>query len=70
MAFKDCSADFTDDVRHRLRGAWRAVERVDPRTTNNKLATYQAFFNSSGDSSPAHMASCHHREMGPTHLPK
>eukprot|EP00983_Pelagomonas_calceolata_P133397 1161961-Pelagomonas_calceolata.AAC.6 len=36
--------DFTDDLRHRLRGAWRVVEGVDPRTTNNKLATYQAFF--------------------------
>eukprot|EP00983_Pelagomonas_calceolata_P042463 1138512-Pelagomonas_calceolata.AAC.1 len=31
--------DFTDDLRHRLRGAWRAVEGVDPRTTNNKQAT-------------------------------
>eukprot|EP00983_Pelagomonas_calceolata_P003259 106021-Pelagomonas_calceolata.AAC.1 len=36
--------DFTDDLRHRLGGAWRAVEGVDLRTTNNKLATYQAFF--------------------------
>eukprot|EP00983_Pelagomonas_calceolata_P127898 1161458-Pelagomonas_calceolata.AAC.1 len=36
--------DFRDDLRHRLCGAWRAVEGVDPRTTNNKLATYQAFF--------------------------
>eukprot|EP00983_Pelagomonas_calceolata_P072258 1151637-Pelagomonas_calceolata.AAC.1 len=26
--------DFTDDLRHRLSGAWRAVEGVDPRTTN------------------------------------
>eukprot|EP00983_Pelagomonas_calceolata_P023629 743836-Pelagomonas_calceolata.AAC.1 len=36
--------DFADDLRHRLRGAWRAVEGGDLRTTNNKLATYQAFF--------------------------
>eukprot|EP00983_Pelagomonas_calceolata_P078829 1154399-Pelagomonas_calceolata.AAC.3 len=37
--------DFTDDLRHRLRGAWRAVEGgVDPWTTNNKLTTYQASF--------------------------
>eukprot|EP00983_Pelagomonas_calceolata_P003556 116198-Pelagomonas_calceolata.AAC.1 len=36
--------DFTDDLRHRLCSAWRAAEGVDPRTTNNKLATYQAFF--------------------------
>eukprot|EP00983_Pelagomonas_calceolata_P035850 1121943-Pelagomonas_calceolata.AAC.1 len=36
--------DFTDDLSHRLHGAWRAVEGVYPRTTNNKLATYQAFF--------------------------
>eukprot|EP00983_Pelagomonas_calceolata_P018155 569257-Pelagomonas_calceolata.AAC.1 len=59
MAFKDCGAvsfvtaikqgtpislqDFTHDLRHRLRGAWRAVEGVDPQTTNNKLATYHAF---------------------------
>eukprot|EP00983_Pelagomonas_calceolata_P060584 1146448-Pelagomonas_calceolata.AAC.2 len=34
--------DFTDDLRYRLCGAWRAVEGVDPRTTNNKWATYQA----------------------------
>eukprot|EP00983_Pelagomonas_calceolata_P038689 1136871-Pelagomonas_calceolata.AAC.2 len=44
MAFKECDADFTGDLRHGLRGAWRAVEGVDPRTTNNALATYQAFF--------------------------
>eukprot|EP00983_Pelagomonas_calceolata_P078287 1154211-Pelagomonas_calceolata.AAC.1 len=25
--------DFTDDLRHRLRGAWRAVEGVDPGET-------------------------------------
>eukprot|EP00983_Pelagomonas_calceolata_P109663 1159581-Pelagomonas_calceolata.AAC.2 len=36
--------DFTDDLRHRLRCAWRAVEGVDLRRTNNILATYQAFF--------------------------
>ena len=36
--------DFTDDLKYRMRSAWRAVEGVDPRTTNNKLATYQAFF--------------------------
>eukprot|EP00983_Pelagomonas_calceolata_P025845 809773-Pelagomonas_calceolata.AAC.1 len=36
--------DFTDDLRHRLRSAWGAVEGVDSRTTNDKLATYQAFF--------------------------
>eukprot|EP00983_Pelagomonas_calceolata_P002241 75777-Pelagomonas_calceolata.AAC.1 len=36
--------DFSDDLRHRLHGAWRAVEGVNPRRTNNKLATYQAFF--------------------------
>eukprot|EP00983_Pelagomonas_calceolata_P007259 236495-Pelagomonas_calceolata.AAC.1 len=30
--------DFTDNFRHRLRGAcqWRAVEGVDPRTISNK----------------------------------
>eukprot|EP00983_Pelagomonas_calceolata_P015065 478604-Pelagomonas_calceolata.AAC.1 len=36
--------DFTDDLRHRFHGAWRAVEGVDLQTTNNKLATYQALF--------------------------
>eukprot|EP00983_Pelagomonas_calceolata_P116710 1160339-Pelagomonas_calceolata.AAC.6 len=35
---------FTDDLRHRLRGAWRVVEGVDPQTTNNKLAAYQVLF--------------------------
>eukprot|EP00983_Pelagomonas_calceolata_P052181 1142726-Pelagomonas_calceolata.AAC.1 len=34
--------DFTDDLRHRLRGVWREVEGVDPREANNKVATYQA----------------------------
>eukprot|EP00983_Pelagomonas_calceolata_P053499 1143317-Pelagomonas_calceolata.AAC.1 len=33
--------DFTDDMRHILRGVWRDVEGVDPQETN-KLATYQA----------------------------
>eukprot|EP00983_Pelagomonas_calceolata_P047660 1140746-Pelagomonas_calceolata.AAC.3 len=36
--------DVIDDSSHRLRGAWRAVEGVDPRTTNNRLATYHTFF--------------------------
>eukprot|EP00983_Pelagomonas_calceolata_P041535 1138117-Pelagomonas_calceolata.AAC.2 len=36
--------DFTDDLRHRLRDVWRDVEGVDPRETNDKLATYQALF--------------------------
>eukprot|EP00983_Pelagomonas_calceolata_P009973 323720-Pelagomonas_calceolata.AAC.1 len=34
--------DFTDNLRHRLHGAWRAVEGVDSQTTNIKLPTYQA----------------------------
>eukprot|EP00983_Pelagomonas_calceolata_P077895 1154059-Pelagomonas_calceolata.AAC.2 len=34
--------DFTDDLRHRLHGAWRAVEGVDSQTTNNKLPTCHA----------------------------
>eukprot|EP00983_Pelagomonas_calceolata_P026601 834004-Pelagomonas_calceolata.AAC.1 len=36
--------DFTVGLRHRLHGVWRDVEGVDPRETNNKLATYQALF--------------------------
>eukprot|EP00983_Pelagomonas_calceolata_P042117 1138352-Pelagomonas_calceolata.AAC.2 len=36
--------DFTDNFRHRLCAVWRNVEGVDPRETNNKLATYQALF--------------------------
>eukprot|EP00983_Pelagomonas_calceolata_P021863 685908-Pelagomonas_calceolata.AAC.1 len=36
--------DFTDDLKHRLHGAWRAVEGVDLHTRNKKLSTYQAFY--------------------------
>eukprot|EP00983_Pelagomonas_calceolata_P015633 496739-Pelagomonas_calceolata.AAC.1 len=35
---------FTNDLRCRLRGVWRDVEGVDPRETEDKLATYQALF--------------------------
>eukprot|EP00983_Pelagomonas_calceolata_P107338 1159332-Pelagomonas_calceolata.AAC.12 len=40
-------SDFTHELRHRLRGAWRVqhvVEGVDLQTTNNRLARYQAIF--------------------------
>eukprot|EP00983_Pelagomonas_calceolata_P056369 1144562-Pelagomonas_calceolata.AAC.3 len=36
--------NFTDDLRHRLRGVWRDIEGVDPQETNNEMATYQALF--------------------------
>ena len=36
--------DFTDDLRHRLRGVWRDVEGADLRGSSNKLATYHALF--------------------------
>eukprot|EP00983_Pelagomonas_calceolata_P002075 70310-Pelagomonas_calceolata.AAC.1 len=32
--------DFIDDSRHSLRGAWRAVEGVDLRTSSSKLAKH------------------------------
>eukprot|EP00983_Pelagomonas_calceolata_P078033 1154111-Pelagomonas_calceolata.AAC.1 len=36
--------DFIYDLRHRLCGAWGAVEGVNLRAINNKVATYQALF--------------------------
>eukprot|EP00983_Pelagomonas_calceolata_P054069 1143555-Pelagomonas_calceolata.AAC.1 len=36
--------EFTDDLRHRLQAVWRDVERVNPRDTYSKLATYQSLF--------------------------
>eukprot|EP00983_Pelagomonas_calceolata_P119078 1160567-Pelagomonas_calceolata.AAC.5 len=35
MAFKDCGADFTDELRHNLHGVWRDVEGVDLQGTIN-----------------------------------
>ena len=34
--------EFTDDLRHRLRTAWKNVEGLKPQGTNSKLATYQS----------------------------
>jgi len=37
--------EFTEDLKHRMRGVWRAAELVDPNThSNNKLATYHSWF--------------------------
>ena len=36
--------EFTADLKHRMRGAWRDAELVDPNMHNNKLATYLSWF--------------------------
>ena len=36
--------DFTDNLKHRLRGVWRDVEGVDLQGSRNKLAAYHALF--------------------------
>jgi hypothetical protein len=36
--------EFTADLKHRMRGVWRDAELVDPKTHNNKLATYHSWF--------------------------
>ena len=36
--------EFTADLKHRMRGAWRDAELVDPNTHNNKLATYHSWY--------------------------
>eukprot|EP00983_Pelagomonas_calceolata_P104138 1158989-Pelagomonas_calceolata.AAC.4 len=35
---------FSVDLRFRLQGVWREAESVDTRGSNNKFATYQAWF--------------------------
>ena len=37
--------EFTADLKHRMRGVWRDdAELVDPKTHDNKLATYHSWF--------------------------
>ena len=36
--------DFTDDLKHRLRGVWKDVEGVDRQGSSSKLATNHALF--------------------------
>jgi hypothetical protein len=36
--------EFTNGLKHRLRGVWRDVEGVGPQGSSNKLETYHALF--------------------------